>query len=330
MIPNIAGKELYNKRLINLEKESIFAIDTARRNLGSVLTDFDKTPSYADRTTLQLTGDGRFYKQYEEGISTELCINYLRDRWKFIEQAGLVVIEKAMVKRHDKFVRDPTEGERAAVVIERTLYSILWSYYSLGYGPAVIVVTPTWWQQVNGIPPMSYEAHKKKSCDMFRAIVGNPFTEMIESHYIDRKFDDIAEAYLIARAVFIRADFIKKEFEVNSNHSAKFDELGKNVMRESRVLGDITLLEGGTYTDPKYRKHWLYTCEKYYDSKPAAAKLNKNKFPVLAPIDSQPAKETKQKQPNKKDEDEEEMPVKKKKKKSKKVIVIDSDEDLEF
>jgi len=298
-----------------MKKKLIFAIDTAPANLGSAFAAKSETPVYSDRANLLITGDGRIYAEYEEKLSTELCTNYLRDRWEIIKQADLVIVEKAIIIKNGKYVHNPSETQRACVVVERTLYTILWTYFSLGLGPPVVIVSPKTWQTALGIPTMSYEEHKKFSCAMFEELVGSDYVEFIRSQFPDRKFDDIAEAYLMCQAGHMLFDKLLLQAQRTLNHTTTYQTLGANISSEARIAVPKPLTEGGTITDSKisFQRHMDY-------QRFCKAKKHDKKYRSILPPAPKPPKKKAKKETEKTTSKEV----------TKETIVIEDDEEIQI
>lgn len=253
-------------------KKYIFAIDTSKVNNGSCLSAFKEKPLYADRCNMLVTSKGTIYKEYTEQISTELASHFIFDRFQFMQKSSLIMIEKAMIVDEDengnkKFVKDPTELMRGNVVLERTLYAMIYTYHLMGLLPPVIVVAPREWQTAVGIPKMSYKAHKITSCAKFADMVGSDTVEFLKSEYYDRKYDDIAEAYLMTQAGHILFDDLYERATTYHNHTTSIGNFGKNVNKETRMQPPRLHTDDIKFVDGKTRFLWNLDYIRYVQTK---------------------------------------------------------------
>lgn len=236
----------------------VFAIDTAYANNGACLAEEGKLPVFTDRANMLVTGNGEIYNTYEEKYSFEYAYKYVIERIQTMQAAQLIIIEKALIKDdQNRFIRDPSESMRANVVLERNLYSIISMFHIMGYLPPVLVVSPEKWQHVLGIPKMSYQAHKQKSCEMFAQMTSPAFVESIKMQYFDRKYDDIAEAYLITQAAHKDFDKWYKEATTYHNHDAHISNLGARITREQRMAPLPKITDDIKFVDGHTRYNWL-------------------------------------------------------------------------
>jgi hypothetical protein len=251
-------------------KRYIFAIDTAYANNGSCLAEAGKMPAYVDRANLLVTGNGEVYSSYEEQHSFEYTYKYVVERIQTMQAAQLCIIEKAMITDDEKrFVRDPSESMRANVVLERNLYAIMSTFHIMGYLPPVLVVPPSRWQKVLGIPTMSYKEHKLKACEMFTKMTSPAFVESIKLQYFDRKYDDIAEAYLITQAAHKEFDKWYEEATTYHNHNAHVSNFAAKIKKEQRMAQLPKITDNIKFVDGKTRFNWLVQYKRFQqDTKP--------------------------------------------------------------
>jgi hypothetical protein len=245
-------------------KRYVFAIDTAYSNNGACLAEEGKIPVFTDRANLLVTGSGEIYASYEEQHSFEYTYKYVIERFQTMQASKLIIIEKALIKDgENRFIRDPSESMRANVVLERNLYSIISMFHIMGHLPPVLVVPPTRWQAVLGIPKMSYQMHKLKSCEMFMKMTSPAFVESVKMQYFDRKYDDIAEAYLITQAAHKEFDKWYKEATTYHNHSADIHNLGARIRSEKRMAPLPKITDDIKFVDGKTRYTWLVEHERF-------------------------------------------------------------------
>jgi hypothetical protein len=169
-------------------------------------------------------------------------------------------------------------------------------FHVMGYLPPVLVVPPERWQAVMGIPKMSYQAHKQKSCEMFAQMTSPAFVESIKMQYFDRKYDDIAEAYLITQAAHKEFDKWYKEATTYHNHDAEISNLGGRISREKRMAPLPKITDDIKFVDGNTRYNWLVQ-HKRFKNDAKTSKIFKNNVleAVKASTSNEPEKETTQK-----------------------------------
>lgn len=258
--------------------ESIVAIDIGPENMGFGqlwLNHPDNPEPYLERSSLRMTPEGDYYKQYEEGLCVELIERFVKAHWSFIREASIVLIEKQMA-------RGGSNRERACLMIEMCLCMCLRRERT---APPYVVITPVSWKRAGGIELTgSHSSNKSESIAKFKAAIGE--TRFQRYAREQSKLDDIAD-------VFHMLQYGKKEFTklmklatTRRNHTSNiFDETNKpRVYHNERVGGYIDFEEGveqlerlkaeNKYADPLQR-HKTIVAKRLREEGDAAMKPRK-------------------------------------------------------
>jgi hypothetical protein len=136
--------EFINLYKSNSRHKYFITIDPGIIKIGCCIRDVNSYDIvYSDVSSLLEPKDGKVYK-YEECSMVFLMEQWLRDRWVYFSQSVLVVIEKQMTRLLSNI-------ERACILFETSLKSML-TVLQCQYGnPFVHVIRPADWRKAAGV-----------------------------------------------------------------------------------------------------------------------------------------------------------------------------------
>ncbi|MEK6880143.1 MAG: hypothetical protein AABY22_11065, partial [Nanoarchaeota archaeon] len=103
-----------------------------------------------------VTKDGKYYKKFEENLSTEIAMNWLRDRWDVISKAKIVGVEPQLAYMFSL-------KNRQCLMLAHAMYAVLTAYHSMGKGPPVVWTHPKWVKNLVGITTTGEEKETVKT-----------------------------------------------------------------------------------------------------------------------------------------------------------------------
>ncbi len=264
-------------------------VDLGRERLGFTHGNILLPPKiqfpHVEESTIMATADGRVYREYKEGLCTELAREWIRGHWEQMFDCEVVVLEKQMSEWLG-------HKERSMIVLEQNIKAILDTLYYQGLGPPVVVVKNEWWRDCTGTrvtdgikrnKRQQYEANKEKSISEFRKHHPDQYVRLVKQ--FGPVVTDAIESFWIWEAVRLQPQYIFSDIPVNSNHSAVFPSVlmdygapQKRIKKEERERGVLSMFDPVTRLYPYDELFCKYTEYKNLCAYKSDVKNNKKKL----------------------------------------------------